>query len=221
MKARWIERTWVAAISFVCALLLGRFAAAGAAPAPASPAGPAVSSGLLPRFIDFDIGAATVRGGASHQDNTNDIPPYVELPNAGYPITLLNFTVPPDYADDSDFDVRVLWTTTVGTCFFVLQAELVGYGPGHLAALFDPYWAGAGSPSDEAIVQVTTAYGTNELLIRFDAHGGFPTYPGDAMSLTLTRDATDLNDTCIDNILLRSVSVTYQGQTSYLPLIVR
>ncbi|MCL4262193.1 MAG: hypothetical protein KJ069_03220 [Anaerolineae bacterium] len=183
-------------------------------------------SGLVPRFINFDIGAATVRSGASHQGDTGgipDIPPYVLFPNAGYPLTLVNYTIPPDFATGGDFEARLLLSAYSGNsfpCFYVLNTELVGYGPGHSAALFEPYWAGEPSSSDQYIVPVNDS-SIQELPITFQSLDGFPAYPGDAVTFTLWRYADDINDTCVDNIALRSVSFTYQGLTTYLPYTVK
>lgn len=176
-----------------------------------------VQSGLVPRFIDFDIGTTTVRSGASHQASIPDLPPYVVLPNSGFPLTIVNFTVPPDFATGNDIVARILWSTSMAPCFYVLGADLVGYGPDHSAALYNVYWPGSATPSDEDIIEVDTAYETHELIITFRPHASFPTFPGDAMTLVLTRDAGDVNDTCTSDILLRSISLTYQGLTSYLP----
>jgi hypothetical protein len=180
-------------------------------------------SALIPRFIDFDIGAATVRSGASHQDVIPDIPPYVLFPNAGFPLTMVNFTVPPDFDTGGDFETRLLWSAYSANtmpCFFVLRTELVGYGPEHSAALFDPHWADETSSSDEHIVQVNDA-SIQELPITFQSTDGFPAYPGDIVTLTLWRDADDTNDTCDDVIAIRSISLVYQGLSNYLPLTIR
>lgn len=193
--------------------------------AEASTNGGEVQSGLVPRFLDFDIGTTTVRSGAEHQDESTgipDIPPYVVLPNSGFPLTIVNFTIPPDFDIGGNFDARLLLNGTfVGNafpCFFVLESELVGYGPGHSAALFDPYWAGDGSTNNEYIFQATNT-SIQELPITFEASGGFPAYPGDIMTLTIWRDANNVNDTCSGDIMIRSISLTYQGLTSYLPFV--
>lgn len=179
-----------------------------AAPVPVAPEG---TTGTPLYFIDFDIGTTVVRGGAAHQDNNPDSAPYVELPNAGSPLTMVSFTMPPNFDLGGDVVARVLYTTTVAPCFFVLQVDLVGYGPSHSAALFDAFWPGSGTPSDEGIVQVPTAFNTHEVLITFQGSSGFPAHPGDAMKLLLRRDSADVNDTCTVDALLRSISLTYDG----------
>lgn len=183
-------------------------------------AGPTqVQGGLIPRFIDFDIGAATVRSGATHQDVIPDIPPYVLFPSAGFPLTIVDFTVPPDFATGGNFDARLVWSAYSANtfpCFVVLRTELVGYGPNHSAALFNPYWAGSGSSNDEFIVQVDNS-SIQELLVTFQSSSGFPAYPGDIVTFTLWRDADDINDTCDDIFVIRSISFTYQGLSAFLP----
>lgn len=220
MKQRLRDRFPIALNLIGCALLAANLLAS-ALPATTVSATEATlaQSGLVPRFIDFDIGTTTVRSGASHQASIPDSAPYVELPNSGFPLTIVNFTVPPDFATGNDFVARVLWSTVTSPCFYVLRAELAGYGPGHSAALYDVYWPGSTTPSDEDIIEVDTAYSTHELIITFRPSVSFPTYPGDAMTLVLTRDAGDTNDTCTSNILLRSISLTYQGLTSYVPFV--
>jgi hypothetical protein len=226
MNKHLIDRFLLLLAVVVCAFLTGQ--AAGAAQpadadsAPASAQG-AVQNGLVPRFLDFDIGAATVRSGATHQDSIADIPPYVLLPNPGTPLTMVNFTIPPDFDTGGDFEARLLWSAYAANsfpCFFVLRTELVGYGPGHSADLFDPYWDGAGSTNDEFIVQTTNS-SIRELPILFQSLDSFPAYPGDIVTFTLWRDANDVNDTCNNTIALRSISFTYQGLTTYLPLTIR
>lgn len=193
----------------------------------ASPTSGEVSPGLVPRFINFDIGATTLRSGAVFQHDVSsisDIAPYVYLPNSEQPIAIVNFTIPPDFDEGGNFDVRLLQQVAfLGNsvpCFYVLEAELVGYGSNHPAALFSPYWAGETSTSDEYIVQGTD-FNIQELSISFQSASGFPAYPGDIVTFTLYRDAENVNDTCASNIIIRSISVTYQGLTSYLPSIQR
>ena len=181
-----------------------------AAPTPV-PGAPEGTTGTPLYFVDFDIGTAVVRGGAAHQDNNPDSAPYVELPNAGFPLTIVSFTMPPNYDLGGDVVARVLYSTSVAPCFFVLQTELVGYGPGHPAGLFDAFWPGSGTPSDEGIVQVPTAFNTHELVVTFQGTAGFPAHPGDAMTLLFRRDSADVNDTCSVDALLRSISLTYEG----------
>lgn len=69
-----------------------------------------VQSTLVPRFINFDIGAMTLRSGAVFQENAGlpSLPPYVQLPNSGYPLMMANFTLPPDYASNGDITARMI-----------------------------------------------------------------------------------------------------------------
>lgn len=220
MKKQLLPRLLIMLLMVACALLTAKLlVTAQATSLTAATEAELVQGGLIPRFIDFDIGTTTVRSGASHQASIPDLPPYVSLPDTGYPLTIVNFTVPPDFATGNDLVARVLWSTNTSPCFYVLQAELVGYGPDHAAALYDIYWPGSPTPSDEGIIQVDSAYNTHEIIITFRPLNSFPTYPGDAMTLILTRDAGDINDTCTGDILLRSISLTYQGLSNYLPYI--
>lgn len=187
-----------------------------------------VQNTLLPRFIDFDIGTATVRGGASHQVHSGipDLAPYVLMPNVGFPLTMVNFALPPDYASGSDIAVQIVWDSRTPNCFHVLQAELVGFGPrsqgSSNAALFESIWPDETEPSEEGIIQVGQfAIEPEFLSINFRSTNGFPAYPGDAMTLTITRDSGNINDTCTEEITFRSISVIYQGNTVYMPLITR
>lgn len=225
MDRHKIDRFLLLLAVFVCAFLAGKAAGATANDEESMPtsAQGAVQSGLVPRFIDFDIGAATVRSGAAYQDSIADSPPYVLLPNSGYPLTMVNFTIPPDFDVGGDFEARLLWSAYEANafpCFFVLRTELVGFGPGHSADLFDPYWAGAASSNDEYIVQASSS-SIRELPISFQSLNGFPAYPGDIVTFTLWRDANDTNDTCNNNIAIRGISLTYQGLTTYLPLTIK
>jgi len=208
-----------------CALLIINLLGTFRSDVQASTNGGGVQTGLVPRFLDFDIGAATIRSGAEHQDESTgipDIPPYVLLPNTGSPLTIVDFTVPPDFDTGGDFDARLVVNAAfIGNtfpCFFVLETELVGYGPGHSAALFSPYWVDETSTNTEYILQASNA-SLQELPITFQATNGFPAYPGDVMTFTLRRDANNVNNTCGGAITIRSISFTYQGLTSYLPFI--
>lgn len=225
MFKHWINRFSPILLLLACTLLIINLLATFRSDAQASTSGGEVQTGLVPRFIDFDIGAATVRSGAEHQDESTgipDIPPYVLLPNSGFPLTIVNFTVPPDFDIGGDFDARLVVNATfIGNtfpCFFVLETELVGYGPGHSAALFSPYWADETSTSVEYILQASDV-SLQELPITFQATNGFPNYPGDVMAFTLWRDANNVNDTCGGDVMIRSISFTYQGLTSYLPFV--
>jgi len=225
MDRRLLDRFLLLLIVLVCVFLLEKVTGA-AQPAVDSAAASEQGggqTGLVPRFIDFDIGATTVRSGASHQDVIADIPPYVLFPNSGSPLTMVDFTIPPDFDTGGDFEVRLLWSAYTANsfpCFFVLNTELVGYGPGHSADLFDPYWAGAVSSSDDYIVAVANS-SIQELPITFQSLAGFPAYPGDIVTFTLWRFANDTNDTCSNTIVIRSISLTYQGLTNYLPVTTR
>ena len=180
-----------------------------------------VQNTLVPRFINFDIGTMTLRSGAVFQQNPGipTLAPYVQFPNSGGPLLLANFTLPPDYAQGGDITVRILWSTSTDTCFHVLQADLVGYGPGHPAASFDVYWEDATTADTDAIIMVEQSYSTWETFVTFKSYNNYPAYPGDAMKFMLRRMAEDINDTCVEDITIRSVSVIYQGQTTYLPLV--
>lgn len=45
-----------------------------------------------------------------------------------------------------------------------------------------------------------------------------PFQPGDSISVALEREGDHLNDTCPTEILISGLSVTYQGHSSYLPI---
>ena len=195
-------------------LVLSNAASAGAArvgapvPVHLTPEG---TTGTPLYWIDFDIGTTVVRAGATHQSTNPDSIPYVVLPDVGFPLTIVNFTVPPNYADLGEFYARLVYSASMAPCFFVLQVDSVGYGPGHSAALFDHLWPGSPTPADEGIVSVPVAFNSHEIVITLRPLPSFPALPGDAMALTLRRDAADVNDTCATNALLRSISLTYEG----------
>jgi len=181
-----------------------------------------VQNTLVPRFINFDIGAVTLRSGAVHQDASSipDLPPYVELPNTGSPLMMVNFTMPPDYASGGDVTARLVWDPRDTNCFYVLRTELVGYGPGN-TGLFDSYWREETDPNDTEIIEIGDSADRDELFITFQPLGNFLAQDGDAMTLTLWRLADDVNDTCSEELLVRSIAVVYQGHTAYLPWTVK
>ncbi len=225
MIKQFMNRFSPVLLLITCVLLITNLFITIRSDAQASTEGGEVQSGLVPRFINFDIGAATIRSGAEYQDESTGIPdiaPYVLLPNAGFPLTIVNFTVPPDFATGGDFEARLVLSAAfidnTFPCFFVLETDFVGYGPGHSAALFSPYWADESSTSDTYILQAPNA-SIQALPITFQASGGFPAYPGDVMSFKLYRDANNVNDTCGGAVTIRGISFTYQGLTSYLPFV--
>lgn len=234
MNRRLLERFLLLLVILASIFLVERISGAVQASSNVSAAsetenGGEVESGLIPRFIDFDIGAATVRSGATHQGDTGGIPdiaPFVLFPTNDASVTLVTFTIPPDFNPGGDFDVRLVWSpysANTFPCFFVLSTELVGFGPresGSSAALFDPYWPGDVSTSDEYIVQVQNS-SIQETIISFQGYESFAAQPGDPMTFTLWRMGTDMNDTCDDTLALRSISVTYQGLSTYLPVTLR
>lgn len=225
MERRLIDRFLLLLIILACVFLVDKLISTHQSPAmtvAASEQG-GVQPGLVPRFIDFDIGAATVRSGATHQGDTGgiaDIPPYVLFPPDDSSVTLVNFTVPPDFDTGGDFEVRLIWSAYSANtfpCFFVLNTELVGYGPGHSAALFDPYWDGSASTSDDYIVQAQNS-SIQAIPLTFKSLDSFPAHSGDIVTFSLWRLGTNINDTCNNQIALRSISMTYQGLTTYLPV---
>ncbi len=229
MIKQFMNRFSPVLLLITCVLLITNLMVTIRSDAQASTAGGGVQTGLVPRFLDFDIGAATVRSGATHQGDVSgspSLPPYVLLPNSGFPLTTVNFTVPPDFDIGGDFEARFVLNAALiddnTPCFFVLRSQLVGYGPDHSAALFNPYWAGATSTSYEYILEAPNS-SIRAVPLTFQASSGsaFLAYPGDAMALTLWRDADNVNDTCTANITIRSISLTYQGLTSYLPFVQR
>jgi len=190
--------------------------------APSSLAQGQVQNTLVPRFINFDIGAVTLRSGAVHQDASSipDLPPYVELPNTGFPLMMVNFTLPPDYASGGDVIARLVWNPNDTNCFYVLRTELVGYGADN-TALFDSFWGEETEPDDTETIEIGDIRERDELFITFKPLGSFLAQDGDAMTLKLWRDAEDVNDTCSEDILIRSIAVVYQGHTAYLPWTVK
>ncbi len=57
--------------------------------------------------------------------------------------------------------------------------------------------------------------------ISIQANPSYPFLPGNSISVALERYGDGLNDTCPGEILISGMSVTYEGLTSFLPLISR
>ena len=96
----------------------------------------------------------------------------------------------------------------------------MGYGPGN-SGLFDSYWREETDPDDTEIIEIGDSADRDELFITFQPLGNFLAQDGDAMTLTLWRAADDVNDTCSEDLLVRSIAVVYQGHTAYLPWTVK
>lgn len=194
-------------------------AASGINAAPVAQA--TVQSTLLPRFMNLSVGAMNPFGDAEF---TNLAIPekfrYIDLPASGYSAVITDFTLPPDYATGTPVTVRFMTNSANADCFVVFEGSSIHEGmsasanariqfPNDDPPDFSPKWT---APEDELRIFTVSLVENSEDL---------PFQPGDSLSFALARLGDDLNDTCPLRVLVSGISVSYQGLSTYVPLVVR
>jgi hypothetical protein len=189
----------------------------------AAPQAEATQSTLIPRFLSLPPEFATLHPGASYELNGGGDVSGLVLPNSGFPRYSVGFSLPPDYAPGTDMIVRIIWSNSrfnATSCGFVLWNNgLVAYRP-NASRIFGSAVFPNGletitlaAPSTSEQVRSTT------LTIRGSSGGSAIYQPGDALSLLITRRTDDAPDTCTGKLFIVGMDVTYQGLTSYMPLV--
>lgn len=188
----------------------------------------AVQSTLVPRFISLAPEFAQLFNDAAYEINGGGDLGGVALPNTGFPRFAVGFTLPPDYAPGTDLTMRILWGNSRNNaivCGFVLWNNgVIAYRPdqsayAHIGVATFP--GGADkitlvTPSTSEQVRVTTLTIAGQ-----DSGGGARYQPGDAFSVMIARRVDDAPDTCTGKMFILGLDVTYNGLTTYAPLIQR
>ena len=175
---------------------------------------------LLSRFISLSVSAAKPYANA---DFDNLATPqrfrYISLPANGYSALLTDFTLPPDYAAGTDVTVRFMVNTVGGDCFVVLGASSVYESPNVSAGANIQFPDGAPPAPDPKWTARRDEL--RPFSISLQGLPSDPFLPGDSISVALERFGDDLNDTCPLEILVSGISVTYDGLSTFLPLVTR
>jgi hypothetical protein len=192
--------------------------------------------GLVPRFISlnpygaylhndafFNMGGGAF-GGLHLPDRTGTTRPNFSL----------GFTIPPDYASGTPLTVRLVWHTAATNCTIVLSENFLSIArPGRTHVGGYQVASGLTILGGDVLTAPATATMSQEVLVRMTSPTEDPPplgeqplppillEPGDAVLFGLFRATDAGNDTCTDAMVIQSVSVTYQGHTSYLSLVTK
>jgi hypothetical protein len=171
---------------------------------------------LLSRFISLSVSAAKPYANADF-DNLGSPQRfrYMSFPGSGYSALLTDFTLPPDYAAGTDVRVRFM-VNSVGDCFVVLGADSVYESPAVSAGAYIQF--PDGDPPDFNPQWTAHSDELRPFSVSIQEQPSNPFLPGDSISIALARYGDELNDTC-GEILISGISVTYDGLTSFLPLV--
>jgi len=172
-----------------------------------------LAAGVSTKFISINpygvllSNSAVYNGGASYWAG-------LRLPAAGpsVPGLTLGFTIPPDYTPGTPLSLRLIWHTSSTSCGLELDSNAVS-----IARAGRTHLQGAG-PSDgiEAVGgTVLTAPATANQSSAKDFTmtspvGGVDLEPGDSFILGLYRCFDCAADTCTEDLVIQSISVTYE-----------
>lgn len=172
---------------------------------------------LQPRFISIDP------YGVHPYGLIGGTPPVIEqvkgirLANVsvGQQAFAFGLTLPPDYAEGTDFNVRFVWKSDSVTCGFkVFSAAWIGRVGAVEFSNPDITLPNAGvllapntTINQEAVVQVSGVSNSGQ---KFKA--------GDPVTMLTTRESQNANDTCTGELQIFGISVIYQGLSNYLPV---
>lgn len=188
-----------------------------------------MGGGLLPRFISLSPESATLLNGAVYELNGGgDLSGLVLPGNEVIPRFATGFAIPPDYAPGSDIELQMMWGNSrfnAITCGFRMQVNGVSRfrpdGPPYYMQTLATFPNGLSEITLLAPDVTEQVRGTTVTIAGQD-FGGNPIFqPGDAVSVLLARRADDTNDTCTGKMFVLGLHVTYQGLSSYLPMITK
>ena len=218
----WLLIVILAAASFLAGRLVSQPTSVTAAP------DGGIQATLIPRFISLPVETAVINNGAAYELNGGGDLSGMAFPNSGFPRFSTGFTLPPDYAEGTDIIVRITWGNSrfnATDCGVRLRANGVsafrpGHGPIYSNGVFEDsnYWDGSQitltmpSVSEQIDQTIMTISGADSLdNPRYEA--------GDNLVFRLAREDDDTADTCTGKLFVLGMDATYQGLTSYLPLV--
>ncbi len=209
-------------ISFVLGGLYGR-------PAATTAQQPQGGGGLIPRFMSLPAESATTLNGANYVLNGGGDLSGLALPgNQVIPRFAVGFTLPPDYAPGTDVVLRMTWGNSrynAITCGFRMWVNGVSRfradGPPYYPAPYAVFPNGLDeitllAPDTSEQIRATTITIAGQDSLGNDLH-----QPGDVFSVLIARRADDVNDTCAGTLYVLGLDMTYEGLSSYLPMITK
>lgn len=188
-----------------------------------------MGGGLLPRFISLSPESATLLNGAVYELNGGgDLSGLVLPGNQVIPRFAMGFSLPPDYAPGTDIELRMLWGNSrfnAITCGYRMWVN----GVSRFRPDGPPYYSSSYATFPNDLDEITLlapditeqVRGTTVTLAGQDFGGNDIYQPGDAISVLLARRADDANDTCDGKMFVLGLDVTYQGLSSYLPMVTK
>jgi hypothetical protein len=170
-----------------------------------------LAPGVAPKFFSLDPFAAFLDLSAFFDTGFG---PHagIHMPDGSNSSFYLGFTIPPDYATGTALIARLLWHTSAASCGIAFLPNAISVArPGrtHItgATTGDGLTVvggttlnapGTGNQTNETIVHITSPDGVTDLLA------------GDSVIFSLFRAGGNGNDTCAADMVLQSVSITYQ-----------
>jgi hypothetical protein len=229
MKNRQVQQLWQPMIILLLVVIGFVLGSGYGRPANTAAQQPMGGGGLLPRFISLSPESATLLNGAVYQLNGgSDLSGLVLPGDQIIPRFAIGFSLPPDYAPGSDIELRMLWGNSrfnAITCGFRMWINGVSrFRPDGPPAYNYNY---ATFPNGQVEITLLApdvteqVRGTTVTLAGQDSLGNDLYQPGDAISILLARRADDANDTCAGKMFVLGLDVTYQGLSSYLPVVTK
>jgi hypothetical protein len=170
-----------------------------------------LAPGVAPKFLSLDPFAALLTQSASLSSGFGPNAG-IHMPDGANSSFYLGFTIPPDYTSGTTLLARLLWHTSGAGCSIVFlpnaisvarpgRTHIVGATTGDgltVAGGTTLNAPGTANQTNETIVQITSPDGVTDLLA------------GDSVIFSLFRAGGNANDTCAADMVLQSVSITYQ-----------
>lgn len=163
------------------------------------------------KFFTLEPYAAFLNLGAHYDDNYG---PYsgMHLPHNGTPAFAYGFTIPPDYTPGTPLTVRLVWVTASARCVIELDTNFLSAGRVGRIHI-------SGPNRDDGLVLVGGAYleapatanvSSEKLVQIVSPNERIPLRPLDSILFGLFRNASAGEDTCAEDMVIQSVSISYQ-----------
>lgn len=169
-----------------------------------------LATGVVPKFLSLDAMSAFLTTGATMSNGFG--------PNAGIHLAdaangsfYLGFTIPPNFTTGGTLVTRLLWHTSATSCSveFIPNAISVAR-PGRTHITGGNVSSGLTVIGGTRLFVPATSNQTNETRVTITSPDGVtPLQAGDSVIFSLFRGGTGANDSCVADMVIQSVSVTY------------
>lgn len=165
----------------------------------------------LTKFLTLDPYAAFLSGGATFTTGYG--------PNAGLRLAdgangsfYSGFTIPPNYTSGTTLSVRFLWHTSATNCSFAFLGNAISVArPGRTHITGGSTDTGLTVVGGTRLNAPATSNQTMQTLVNITSPDGVtPLQPGDSIIFSLFRAGNNAVDTCAAEMVIQSISVTYQ-----------